>query len=416
ERTPLVGRPLYEALHAIKKGIKDAVAPQAMFEDLGIKYIGPVDGHDQAAVESALERAKKFNGPIIVHAVTRKGNGYQPALDDEADNFHAPGAFDPLTGKSLAAPSLKWTHVFGEELVEIAAERSDIVGITAAMPESTGIDRLAAKYPERAYDVGIAEQHATTSAAGLALAGLHPVVAVYATFLNRAFDQVLLDVALHKLPVTFVLDRAGITGPDGPSHYGIWDMSVFGVVPGLRIAAPRDAATLREELREAVAVDDGPTIVRFPTGSVPAALPALRRVGPVDVLSEADRKDVLLIGVGSFAHTGVAIASLLAEQGIGVTVVDPRWVRPAPAELVDIARRHRLVVTVEDGVRDGGVGDAVSKLLRDHEVDVPLRDLGVEARWIPHGTRNEILAELGLTAPEIATKVAAWYATITTTA
>jgi 1-deoxy-D-xylulose-5-phosphate synthase len=413
ERTPLVGRPLYEALHAVKKGIKDAVAPQAMFEDLGIKYVGPVDGHDQAALESALERAKRFRGPVIVHAVTRKGFGYQPALDDEADNFHAPGAFDPLTGKSLAAPSLKWTHVFGEELVEIAAERPDIVGITAAMPESTGIDRLAAKFPERAYDVGIAEQHATTSAAGLALAGLHPVVAVYATFLNRAFDQVLLDVALHKLPVTFVLDRAGITGPDGPSHYGIWDMSVFGVVPGLRIAAPRDAATLREELREAVAVTDGPTIVRFPTGSVPAALPALRRVGPVDVLFEDDRKDVLLIGVGSFAHTGVATASLLAEQGIGVTVVDPRWVRPAPAELVELAREHRLVVTVEDGVRNGGVGDAVSKLLRDHEVDVPVRDLGIDARWIPHGTRGEILAELGLTAPEIAAKVAGWHAGIT---
>ncbi|NUT35449.1 MAG: 1-deoxy-D-xylulose-5-phosphate synthase [Hamadaea sp.] len=413
ERTPLVGRPLYEALHAVKKGIKDAVAPQAMFEDLGIKYVGPVDGHDQSAVESALERAKRFNGPVIVHAVTRKGYGYQPALDDEADNFHAPGAFDPLTGKSLAAPSLKWTHVFGDELVAIAAERPEVVGITAAMPESTGIDRLAAKYPERAYDVGIAEQHATTSAAGLALAGLHPVVAVYATFLNRAFDQVLLDVALHNLPVTFVLDRAGITGPDGPSHYGIWDMSVFGVVPGLRIAAPRDAATLREELREAIDVTDGPTIVRFPTGSVPAALPALRKVGGVDVLSEGDRKDVLLVGVGSFAHTGVAVASLLAEQGIGVTVVDPRWVRPAPAELVDLARGHRLVVTVEDGIRNGGVGDAVSKLLRDAEMDIPLRDLGVDARWIPHGTRGEILAELGLTAPEIATRVAAWHAGIT---
>jgi 1-deoxy-D-xylulose-5-phosphate synthase len=413
ERTPLVGRPLYEALHAVKKGIKDAVAPQAMFEDLGIKYVGPVDGHDQAAVESALERAKRFHGPVIVHAVTRKGFGYQPALDDEADNFHAPGAFDPLTGKPLAAPSLKWTHVFGEELVQIATERPDVVGITAAMPESTGIDRLAAKYPERAYDVGIAEQHATTSAAGLALAGLHPIVAVYATFLNRAFDQVLLDVALHKLPVTFVLDRAGITGPDGPSHYGIWDMSIFGVVPGLRIAAPRDAASLREELREAVAVSDGPTIVRFPTGSVPAALPALRRVGVVDVLAEytgEERKDILLIGVGSFAHTGVAVASLLAPQGIGVTVVDPRWVRPAPEELVALAQEHRLVVTIEDGIRQGGVGDAVSKLLRDHEVDVPVRDLGVEPRWIPHGTRNEILAELGLTAPEIAEQVSGWYA------
>ncbi|WP_034594171.1 1-deoxy-D-xylulose-5-phosphate synthase [Hamadaea tsunoensis] len=413
ERTPLVGRPLYEALHAVKKGIKDAVAPQAMFEDLGIKYVGPVDGHDQAAVESALERAKRFNGPVIVHAVTRKGYGYQPALDDEADNFHAPGAFDPLTGKSLAAPSLKWTHVFGEELVQIATERPDVVGITAAMPESTGIDRLAAKYPERAYDVGIAEQHATTSAAGLALAGLHPVVAVYATFLNRAFDQVLLDVALHKLPVTFVLDRAGITGPDGPSHYGIWDMSIFGVVPGLRVAAPRDAATLREELREAIAVTDGPTIVRFPTGSVPAALPALRRQGTVDILLADESKDVLLVAVGSFAHTAMAVAALLKEQGVGVTVVDPRWVRPAPTELVSLAAAYRLVVTVEDGVRNGGVGDAVSKLLRDHEVDVPVRDLGVDARWIEHGTRNEILADLGLTAPEIAGKVSGWLSRIT---
>ncbi|MBB5872412.1 1-deoxy-D-xylulose-5-phosphate synthase [Allocatelliglobosispora scoriae] len=412
ERTPLVGRPLFEALHAVKKGIKDAVAPQALFEDLGIKYVGPVDGHDQAALESALLKAKRFGKPVIVHAVTHKGFGYQPAIDDEADKLHSPGAFDPLTGKMLAAPSLKWTSVFADELVEIAAERPDIVGITAAMPESTGIDRLAAKFPDRAFDVGIAEQHATTSAAGLALAGLHPVVAVYATFLNRAFDQVLLDVALHRLPVTFVLDRAGITGPDGPSHYGIWDMSVFGVVPGLRIAAPRDAATLREELREAVAISDGPTIVRFPTGSVPAALPALRRIGPVDVLAEGIRKDVLLVGIGSFAPLGVQIAAMLAERGIEVTVVDPRWVRPVPVELVALAREHRLVITLEDGVRQGGVGDAISKLLRDHEVDVPLRDLGVETEWIGHGTRNEILTQIGLTAPVITDRITSWYSAV----
>ncbi|HEU5111127.1 MAG TPA: 1-deoxy-D-xylulose-5-phosphate synthase, partial [Micromonosporaceae bacterium] len=276
--TPLVGKPRYEVLHAVKKGIKDAVAPQALFEDLGIKYAGPVDGHDFEAVESALRRAKGFNGPVIVHVVTRKGYGYRPAEEDEADCLHGPSsAFDVATGKLLAAPSVKWTHVFAEELVTIADERPDVVGITAAMAEPTGIATLARKHPERVYDVGIAEQHAATSAAGLALGGLHPVVAVYATFLNRAFDQVLLDVAMHRLPVTFVLDRAGITGPDGPSHYGIWDMAILGVVPGLRVAAPRDAATLREELREAVAVDDGPTVVRFPTGSVPAALPALRR-------------------------------------------------------------------------------------------------------------------------------------------
>ncbi|MDI5941490.1 transketolase C-terminal domain-containing protein, partial [Micromonospora sp. DH15] len=406
--TPLVGRPMYEVLHAVKKGIKDAVAPQAMFEDLGIKYVGPVDGHDLDAVESALRAAKHFGGPVIVHAVTRKGYGYRPAEEDEADCFHGPGAFDVATGKLVAAPSVKWTGVFADELVAIADARPDVVGITAAMAEPTGIAKLARKHPDRVYDVGIAEQHAATSAAGLALGGLHPVVAVYATFLNRAFDQVLLDVAMHKLPVTFVLDRAGITGPDGPSHYGIWDMSVFGVVPGLRIAAPRDAATLREELREAIAVDDGPTVVRFPTGTVAADLPAVRRVGPVDVLAEADRADVLLVAVGSFGHLGMEVAARVAEQGYGVTVVDPRWVRPVPAEMVELAAGHRLVVTVEDGVRVGGVGDALAQAMRDADVRVPLRDLGVPADWHPHGTRAQILADLGLTAQDVARDVTGW--------
>ncbi|MFI5491221.1 1-deoxy-D-xylulose-5-phosphate synthase [Actinoplanes sp. NPDC051859] len=407
--TPLVGKPAFEVLHAVKKGIKDAVNPQAMFEDLGIKYIGPIDGHDTEAMESALRRAKGFQAPVIVHAVTRKGYGYRPAEEDEADCLHGPGsAFSVETGKLLAAPTVKWTHVFAEELVAIADERPDIVGITAAMAEPTGIAALQKKYPERTYDVGIAEQHAATSAAGLAMGGLHPVVAVYATFLNRAFDQVLLDVAMHGLPVTFVLDRAGVTGPDGPSHYGIWDMSVFGVVPGLRIAAPRDEATLREELREAVAVDDGPTIVRFPSGSVAAALPALRRVGPVDVLREDDRKDVLLVAVGAFAKLGLEVAERLAEQGYGVTVVDPRWVRPVPIELAGLADAHRLVVTLEDGIRAGGVGEAVASTLRDAGVAVPLRDFGVPAGFHPHGTRAEILGSLGLTAQDIARDVTEW--------
>ncbi|HEY3009370.1 MAG TPA: 1-deoxy-D-xylulose-5-phosphate synthase [Micromonosporaceae bacterium] len=405
ERTPLVGKPMYEVLHAVKKGIKDAVAPQAMFEDLGIKYVGPVDGHDVGAVESALRRAKRFGGPVIVHAVTRKGYGYRPAEEDDEDCLHGPGAFDVRTGKLLAAPSVKWTNVFAEELVAIADERPDIVGITAAMAHPTGIARLAEKHPGRAYDVGIAEQHAATSAAGLALGGLHPVVAVYATFLNRAFDQVLLDVAMHRLPVTFVLDRAGITGPDGPSHYGIWDLSVFGVVPGMRIAAPRDAATLREELREAVAVEDGPTIVRFPTGPVAADVPALRRVGPVDVLAEAAGKDVLLVAVGAFGQLAVEVAARVAEQGYGVTVVDPRWVRPVPVELVPFAKRHRLVVSVEDGVRTGGVGEALAGLLRDAGVAVPVHNVGVPPDWHPHGSRPEILADLGLTPQDVAREI-----------
>lgn len=408
-QTPVVGKPVFEVLHAVKKGIKDAISPQPMFEDLGLKYIGPVDGHDQQAMESALRRAKGFNAPVIVHAVTRKGYGYRPAEQDEADCLHGPGsAFDVETGKLLAAPTLKWTKVFSEELVRIADERPDIVGITAAMAEPTGIAALAKKYPERTYDVGIAEQHAATSAAGLAMGGLHPVVAVYATFLNRAFDQVLLDVAMHRLPVTFVLDRAGITGPDGPSHYGMWDMSVFGVVPGLRIAAPRDAATLREELREAVAVDDGPTIVRFPTGSVAPDTPALRRVGQVDVLREGDREDILLVAVGSFVGLALDTAERLTEQGYGVTVVDPRWVRPVPIELTGLAAQHRAVVTLEDGVRTGGVGDAVASALRDAGVTTPLRDFGVPAAFHPHGSRAEILTALGLTAQDIARDVTEW--------
>ena len=407
--TPMVGKPMYEVLHAVKRGIKDAVSPQPMFEDLGLKYVGPVDGHDVQAMESALRKAKGFNAPVIVHAVTRKGYGYRPAEDDEADCLHGPsGAFDVETGKLLAAAAVKWTHVFAEELVAIADERPDVVGITAAMAEPTGIATLSRKYPDRVFDVGIAEQHAATSAAGLAMGGLHPVVAVYATFLNRAFDQVLLDVALHGLPVTFVLDRAGITGPDGPSHYGIWDMSILGVVPGLRIAAPRDAATLREELREAVAVEDGPTVVRFPTGSVAAGLPALRRVGQVDVLREDARKDVLLVAVGAFGKLGMDVAERIAEQGYGVTVVDPRWVRPVPIELAGLAGSHRLVVTVEDGVRTGGVGEAVAATLRDAGVPIPVRNVGVPVGFHPHGSRAELLTGLGLTAQEIARDCTEW--------
>ena len=407
--TPMVGKPVYEVLHAVKRGIKDAVSPQPMFEDLGLKYVGPVDGHDVQAMESALRKAKGFNAPVIVHAVTRKGYGYRPAEQDEADCLHGPSsAFSVETGKLLAAPTVKWTHVFADELVQIADERPDVVGITAAMAEPTGIAALARKYPERVYDVGIAEQHAATSAAGLAMGGLHPVVAVYATFLNRAFDQVLLDVAMHELPVTFVLDRAGVTGPDGPSHYGIWDMSVFGVVPGLRIAAPRDAATLREELREAVAVEDGPTIVRFPTGSVAADLPALRRIGQVDVLREDDRKDVLVVAVRAFGKLGMEVAERIAEQGYGVTVVDPRWVRPVPIELTGPAAQHRLVVTLEDGVRAGGVGEAVAATLRDAGVPTPVRNVGVPVGFHPHGARAEVLAALGLTAQDIARDVTGW--------
>ena len=399
-RTPVVGPPLYEALHGVKKGLKDVVAPQGMFEDLGLKYIGPVDGHDVEALEHALRRARGFPGPVLVHALTRKGLGYKYAEDDIADHFHGIGVIDPETGQPLAASGTAWTQVFSDELVAIGAERHDVVGITAAMLIPTGLDAFAAAYPDRTFDVGIAEQHATTSAAGLALGGMHPVVAVYATFLNRAFDQVLMDVALHRCGVTFCLDRSGVTGPDGASHHGMWDMTVLQAVPGLRLAAPRDAVRLREELREAVEVDDAPTVIRYPTGAVCDDLPALERVGGVDVLRR-DGDDVLVVAVGSMAETCLDVADRCARQGIGVTVVDPRWVKPVPAEIVRMAGEVRCVVVVEDGLR-GGVSGAVAQALRDARVPTPMRDFGIPLRFLDHAKRPEVLLEIGLTAQDIA--------------
>ncbi|MFI5699297.1 1-deoxy-D-xylulose-5-phosphate synthase [Streptomyces xanthochromogenes] len=408
QNTPVVGQPLYESLHGAKKGFKDAFAPQGMFEDLGLKYVGPIDGHDTEAVESALRRAKRFHGPVLVHCLTEKGRGYQPALDDEADRFHTVGAMDPLTCVPLTPPNgPSWTAVFGEELARLGAERPDIVALTAAMLHPTGLTRFAELFPERVWDVGIAEQHAAVSAAGLATGGLHPVVAVYATFLNRAFDQVLMDVALHRCGVTFVLDRAGVTGVDGPSHNGMWDLSVLQVVPGLRIAAPRDAAQLRAQLREAVDVADAPTVVRFPKESVGPDVPALARLGGLDVLRRDEDADVLLVAVGVLAPVCLQAAELLAGRGISCTVVDPRWVKPVDEQLPPLAARHRLVAVVEDNIRTGGVGWAVGQALRDAGVDVPLRGFGIPEQFLAHARRGEVLADIGLTPVEIAGRIGA---------
>ncbi|WP_405189899.1 1-deoxy-D-xylulose-5-phosphate synthase [Streptomyces anulatus] len=407
ERTPVVGRPLYETLHGAKKGLKDFIAPQGMFEDLGLKYVGPIDGHDIEALESALQRAKRFGGPVIVHCLTEKGRGYTPALQDEADRFHAVGKIHPDTGLPISTSGLDWTSVFGEEMVKLGEEREDIVAITAAMLQPVGLGKFEAAFPDRIYDVGIAEQHGAASAAGLATGGLHPVFAVYATFLNRAFDQVLMDVALHKCGVTFVLDRAGITGTDGASHNGMWDMSVLQCVPTLRIAAPRDADQVRAQLREAVAVDDAPTVVRFSKGAVGPAVKAVGRAGGMDILREpkAARPDVLIVSVGALAPMCLEIADLLDAQGISSTVVDPRWVKPVDEALAPLAERHRVVVTVEDNSRAGGVGSAVAQSLRDAGVDVPLRDFGIPPVFLDHASRGEVMAEIGLTAPDIARQV-----------
>ncbi|ACY97329.1 MULTISPECIES: 1-deoxy-D-xylulose-5-phosphate synthase [Thermomonospora] len=405
-RAPVVGPVAYEALHGVKKGLKDVLQPQAMFEDLGLKYVGPIDGHDIEAVEHALRRARGFGGPVIVHCITRKGYGYAPAENNEEDCMHGGGAFDPATGRSVAkggGPS--WTKVFGQEMVQIGAERSDVVAITAAMLHPVGLGAFAEAYPDRIFDVGIAEQHAVTSAAGLAMGGLHPVVAVYATFLNRAFDQVLMDVALHRQPVTFVLDRAGVTGDDGPSHNGMWDLSILQLVPGLRIAVPRDGARLRELLRECLAVCDGPTALRFPKGAVAPDVEAIDRVGAMDVLarhSGSNGARVLLVAVGPMAATALEVADRLAAQGIGVTVLDPRWVKPLDAALPAEAGRHTMVAVVEDNGRVGAVGDAVARLLRDNRVDVPVRTFGIPQEFPEHASRAELLADFGLTPQALA--------------
>ncbi|OBF15665.1 1-deoxy-D-xylulose-5-phosphate synthase [Mycobacterium sp. ACS4331] len=412
---PIIGEVCYQCMHSVKAGLKDALQPQAMFTDLGLKYVGPIDGHDEHAVEAALRHARGFNAPVIVHVVTRKGMGYGPAEADEAEQMHACGVIDPVTGRATSESAPGWTATFSDELIRIAKKRRDVVAITAAMPGPTGLSAFGQAYPDRLFDVGIAEQHAMTSAAGLAMGGLHPVVAIYSTFLNRAFDQVMMDVALHKLPVTMVLDRAGVTGPDGASHNGMWDLSILGIVPGMRVAAPRDAATLREELGEALAVNDGPTALRFPKGAVGEDIPAVTRRAGVDVLSEpADglTADVLLIAVGPMATMALSTAQRLRTQGIGVTVVDPRWVLPVPEVLTDLAREHKLVVTVEDNGLAGGVGSAVSAALRRNEIDVPCRDIGVPQEFLPHASRGEIFAEVGLTDKHIARRITGWVAAL----
>ena len=395
------GHTVYRALHAAKKGIKDALAPQALFEDLGLKYLGPVDGHDIPALEEALEHAKACRAPVIVHCVTRKGQGYRPAEEDQTDHFHGIGAIDPITGSQLHPSGLTWSAAFGQELVTVAAERKDVVAITAAMPGSVGLTGFATKYPSRFFDVGIAEQHAVGSAAGLAMGGLHPVVALYGTFLNRAIDQVLMDLALHRLGVTIAIDRAGVTGDDGPSHNGLWDLALLQAVPGLRLAAPRDLPSLHEELGEALEIADAPTAIRFPRGAVGPAVPAVRRSGGVDVLRES-HAGVLVVAVGAMARTVLDAAELCAQRGLETTVVDPRWVKPLPRELLRLAARYQRVVTVEDGLRTGGVGTALLQELSDAGSTADVRVLGVSDGFPEQGTRAEVLAEAGLTAPSIA--------------
>ena len=406
--TPVVGKYIYGTLHGMKKGIKDMVAPQGMFEDLGFKYLGPIDGHDIEAMEKTLQVAKEFGSPVIVHAITEKGRGYTPALEDIAEKFHAVGIVDPLTGKPLKASAPSWTNVFSEEITQIGRDNSKIVAITAAMLGPTGLDKFAQNFPDRTIDVGIAEQHAVTSAAGLAYAGMHPVIAIYSTFLNRAFDQLLLDVALHNAGVTFVLDRAGITGDDGPSHHGIWDLALTGIVPNMHVGAPRDGARLKEILRESVEIENAPSMLRFPKGAIPADIPAEERVFGVDILHRGASQQVLLISIGSMASMALEVAQLAKQQSIEITVVDPLWVKPISPAIIAMCADYSTVVVMEDGIKHGGIASSISEVLRDAESICTLHSIGVPLEFIEHSKRNEILNDLAITPDAIVQQIAGW--------
>lgn len=406
--TPVVGKYIYGTLHGMKKGIKDMVAPQGMFEDLGFKYLGPIDGHDIEAMEKTLQMAKEFGSPVIVHAITEKGRGYTPALEDIAEKFHAVGIVDPATGKPLKASAPSWTNVFSEEITQIGRDNSKIVAITAAMLGPTGLDKFAQNFPDRTIDVGIAEQHAVTSAAGLAYAGMHPVIAIYSTFLNRAFDQLLLDVALHKAGVTFVLDRAGITGDDGPSHHGIWDLALTGIVPTMHVGAPRDGARLKEILRECVKISDAPSMIRFPKGAIPADIQAIERITGADVLHRGSTKQVLLISIGSMASMALEVAQLAHQQSIEITVVDPLWVKPISPAIIAMCADYDTVVVMEDGIKHAGIASTISETLREAGSGCTLHSIGVPLEFIEHSKRNEILDDLEITPAAIVQQIKGW--------
>lgn len=406
--TPVVGKYIYGTLHGMKKGIKDMVAPQGMFEDLGFKYLGPIDGHDIEAMEKTLQMAKEFGSPVIVHAITEKGRGYTPALEDIAEKFHAVGIVDPVTGKPLKVSAPSWTNVFSDEITQIGRDNTKIVAITAAMLGPTGLDKFAQNFPDRTIDVGIAEQHAVTSAAGLAYAGMHPVIAIYSTFLNRAFDQLLLDVALHNAGVTFVLDRAGITGDDGPSHHGIWDLALTGIVPNMHVGAPRDGARLKEILRQCVEIENAPSMIRFPKGAIPADIPAVERVSGVDILHRGASQQVLLISIGSMASMALEVAQLAKQQSIEITVVDPLWVKPISPTVIAMCADYGTVVVMEDGIKHAGIASSISEVLRDAESTCTLHSIGVPLEFIEHSKRNEILDDLEITPAAIVQQIAGW--------
>ena len=402
-RIPRFGRLVYRALHALKRGMGDLLLPQGMFQNLGLKYIGPVNGHDIAAVEHVLKLARDFDGPVLVHVITSKGKGYEPAELDEADKFHGIGAIDPLNGHPLKGPVRSWTDAFSDSLLEVGTERQDVVAITAAMLGPTGLEPFQKLFPSRTFDVGIAEQHALTSAAGMAFAGLHPVVAVYATFINRAYDQLLMDCAMHKAPVTVVLDRAGVTGDDGASHNGMWDLALLGSIPGLLMHAPRDGATLRSALRACVDYQTGPSVVRFPKGAVPLDVSTVEDFEGCALLKAGDTSRVI-VGVGAFAQLALDTAELCGD---GASVVSLTQVLPIPEDFISLVAKAQTVFVIEDGLVEGGVADRVRRILQERSINCEVHGFGVPRQFLAQATRGQVLDRIGLTAEQLSAQFAA---------
>lgn len=395
---PVVGQQAEKGMEAVKAAVREFLQPPSFFEALGVRYIGPIDGHNVRELEVALRNAEDLSaeGPIVVHVLTQKGKGYSPAEDDDEKHLHDAPVFDPAVGPPKAVPT-GYTQAFADSIIKEAEQDSRIVALTAAMPGPTGLLPFQERFPERFFDVGIAEQHCVTGAAGMAMGGLRPIVALYSTFLSRAWDQVVYDVALHRLPVIFCLDRAGITGDDGPSHHGIYDMALLCKVPGMRVLAPSSAQELQQMLSDATKLtDSGPVAIRYPKGNA-------RQVGNDEVghglqalrLQQGDGS-LAILAVGKMVAAAQQASVVLATRGINATVWDVRSCAPLDQEMCADAARHSRVITIEDGIREGGVGMSIAAIIAEMSATCQVESLGVPTKFLPHAKPDRLLAQIGL--------------------
>ncbi|MBO6237047.1 MAG: 1-deoxy-D-xylulose-5-phosphate synthase, partial [Schwartzia sp.] len=409
---PHIGDTVVKTAEFIKEGVKSVLVPGGLFEEMGFTYVGPIDGHNIRLMRDVFSEACMMDGPILVHVRTRKGRGYLPA-ETEPDKFHGVGKFDAATGavkKDPSAPA-SYTSVFGDALIELAQEMPGITAITAAMPSGTGLKKFGERFPKRFFDVGIAEEHAVTLAAGMAATGLHPVAAIYSTFAQRAYDQLMHDVCLQNLPVTLCLDRGGLVGEDGPTHHGVFDLSYLRTMPGMTVFVPKDENELRDMLYTAVHMDS-PTAIRYPRGAGLGVelIKGFREIeiGKAEILSEGD--DVALLGVGTMVDAAKKAAVMLGEKGVRASVVNMRFVKPIDTAIVDrAAKKNKLMVTLEENVLPGGFGSAVAEYMADAGHGTPLLRIGIPDRFVSQGAKSKLLESCGLLPEQIAEKImTAW--------